>query len=307
MEDETNRLREEPTAVDAQRREEAEPLADLRTFLSSTHIPTLLLGRELELVELTPAAAAVMGLTAAHVGSRVGDIARDGLGDDLVEVARAVLGDLRPRVDAVTLGDRVVERRVVPYLTPERRLVGVVVTWFDLVDLRRAVERSEQRLRLAKRAVRLGVYDWDLVSGELVWDERLRELWGVPVEEEITYERFMEGLHPDDREATQRAVDRALDPDGDGRYEAIYRVVHRGDQTVRWIRATGKAELDAARRPARLIGMVEDITDRVEADQELRRSQRRCARRTGARTSSSPCSGTSCATRSPRWGTPLSS
>jgi PAS domain S-box-containing protein len=109
-------------------------------------------------------------------------------------------------------------------------------------------------------AARIGIYDYDVASGLIWWDARVRELWGVELDEPITYETFMGGLHPDDLAATQAAVDRAIDPQGDGKFVAEYRVIHRRDGRARWIKAKGRVRFVGG-RPTRLIGTVEDISD----------------------------------------------
>ena len=131
-----------------------------------------------------------------------------------------------------------------------------------------ALEASEAQLRIvnerlliAKSAARLGVHDWDIRTGVLEWDERIRELWGLSPEEIVTYDKFLESLHPEDRDSTQRAVDRSLDPANGGRYFAEYRVTHRKDGTVRWIEAIGHVSFEAG-HPVRLVGTVQDITER---------------------------------------------
>jgi PAS domain S-box-containing protein len=127
-----------------------------------------------------------------------------------------------------------------------------------------ALRESEHRLRLAKEATGLGVHEFDPVSGRIEWDPRVRELWGVGPEEPISYEMFMAGLHPDDREATQAAVDRSLDPKSDGMYEAVYRVTSRRDGRTRWVRAVGRTYFSDG-QPVRLVGTVEDVTERKRA------------------------------------------
>lgn len=131
-----------------------------------------------------------------------------------------------------------------------------------------------ERLLLAKSAARLGIHDWDIRTGALEWDERIRELWGMGPEEVVTYDKFLETLHSADRDSTQRAVDRALDPDGGGRYFAEYRVVHRKDGTVRWIEAIGQVSFEAG-RPVRLVGTVQDITERKNLVASLKQADAR--------------------------------
>jgi PAS domain S-box-containing protein len=137
-----------------------------------------------------------------------------------------------------------------------------------------AVRESEQRLQSAKAAARLGVYDHDLRSGALQWDERVRELWGVAPGEPVTYQVFLAGLHPDDRAATEAAVKHALDPAGDGRFSAEHRVVSHGDGVTRWVEATGQAVFEEG-RATRLVGTVLDVSDRKHAEEALRAALQR--------------------------------
>ena len=144
-----------------------------------------------------------------------------------------------------------------------------------------AIAASELQLRtvnerflLAKRAARLGIHDWDIRSGALEWDERIRELWGMGTEEIVTYDKFLESLHPEDRDSTQRAVDIALDPAHGGRYLAEYRVIHRKNGTVRWIEAIRQGSFEAW-QPVRLVGTVQDITERKELVASLKQADAR--------------------------------
>lgn len=147
---------------------------------------------------------------------------------------------------------------------------GFIATWRDITDRKRAEVKlleSERQLRIAKDAAALGIHDYDITSGTIQWDARVRELWGVGLDEPITHEVFISGLHPEDRAATQVAVNRALDPRGDGKYYAEYRVTHRIDGLTRWIAATGIVMFEHE-RAVRLVGTVQDITARKQAEQE---------------------------------------
>lgn len=156
----------------------------------------------------------------------------------------------------------------------------VAVLFNDITDRRRteaALATSEQRLRQAKDAAGLGIHEYDVASGAIHWDQRVRSLWGVGPDEVISYDLFMSGLHPDDRAPTQAAVDRAFDPAGDGVYVAEYRVTSRLDGRTRWVAATGRVTFEAG-RPIRLIGTTQDITSRKQAEEDLRASEERFRR-----------------------------
>src|SRR5262249_35141405 len=80
------------------------------------------------------------------------------------------------------------------------------------------------RLQLAVESANIGIYELKVKNGELLWDDRVRAQWGLPSGAPVDYDTFLKGIHPDDREATQAAVDRALDPKEDGRCRVEIRV-----------------------------------------------------------------------------------
>jgi PAS domain S-box-containing protein len=147
---------------------------------------------------------------------------------------------------------------------------GILVQGVDVTareNAKAAELEAAARLQVATDAARLGIHEFNVQSGTLKWDDRVREIWGVPPEVTVTYELFMDGVVQDDRAMTQAAVDRALDPDGDGVYEATYRVRNRAG-VERWVRATGRVEFDD-RKPLRLIGTVQDVTKEKITEAEL--------------------------------------
>ena len=151
-------------------------------------------------------------------------------------------------------------------------VIGGLAVIADITQRKHAEEalrKSEERLLLAQAAAGLGIYDYDVATGEIRWDARMRELWGVGPGTPIRAETALDALHPDDRTATQALIDKALDPEGGGSYYAEYRIVHPARSTVRWVAATGKVTFEN-RRPVRFLGTVQDITAHKLAENRLR-------------------------------------
>ncbi len=165
-----------------------------------------------------------------------------------------------------------VDSAIIPGDPPRSFVIMRDITERKLVE--NSLRRSEERLKLAKSAAGLGIHDYDVVSGTIEWDARVRELWGVGLEEQITYDTFMSGLHPEDRAGTRAAVEKACDPAGDGKYHAVYRVKSRADGVERWIEATGVAFF-AHGQAVRLVGTVQNITDRKTRESLLQESEKR--------------------------------
>jgi PAS domain S-box-containing protein len=130
---------------------------------------------------------------------------------------------------------------------------------------RRAGEEAQrvaaERFDLATRAARVGLYDFDIVGDSVDWSATVREMWGVGPDEPINYATFAERVHPDDLPQVQAAIEAACAPGGDGRLTTEYRVVRPGGDVL-WIAGAGRAIFDAQGRAIRLVGTVQDVTER---------------------------------------------
>jgi PAS domain S-box-containing protein len=147
------------------------------------------------------------------------------------------------------------------------------------VKLYSALSESEDRLRLALTAARLGTWDFDPVAGVLRWDERCRALFGLSADAQVTWETFVSRLHPEDRVATLDIVRRALSGEGGGAYDVEYRTLGAKDGAERWLSAHGQAFFDAQGRAVRFIGTVLDVTEKKRLDARLLRREEELQRR----------------------------
>jgi PAS domain S-box-containing protein len=139
------------------------------------------------------------------------------------------------------------------------------------------LREREERIRLAVESTNIGTFDFNPVTGERDWSDRTKVMWGLSPDADVTNVSFLERLHPEDRERAGRAVQKALDPNGDGAYDIDCRVIWP-DGTVHWFIAKGQALFEGEkpnRRASRFIGTVFEITERKQAEAALRQAEAR--------------------------------
>lgn len=134
----------------------------------------------------------------------------------------------------------------------------------------RALEHSEERLRLATEAAEVGFWDVDTINGILTWPPLVKGMFGLSPEAQISMVDFYEGLHPEEREAISLAYAHAADPAIRALYDVEYRTVGKEDGLVRWVAAKGRGVFDADGRCIRVIGTAIDISQRKQAEERIR-------------------------------------
>ncbi|WP_170110737.1 PAS domain S-box protein [Flavilitoribacter nigricans] len=156
-----------------------------------------------------------------------------------------------------------------PNFDENYQFVGFIGAVFNIHEQKVAEEQlkeKEEKLRLAAAATNLGTWDYYPLDGILQWSDICKEIFGIPVREDMTYEKFLDALHEEDRERTDLKVRAALQ--GTEHYDIEYRVVRRTDGKERWIRATGQSYLNDKNEAYRFIGTAQDITDRKLAEEQ---------------------------------------
>jgi PAS domain S-box-containing protein len=154
----------------------------------------------------------------------------------------------------------------VPRHDPQGRFAGYIGSCVDVTELvnkDQALRESEERMRVAAEAVNLGIWEWDLSKDEIWATNARRALLGLPASGTIALQDFISRLHPDDRDRVRRTMDDAIHSGED--FDSEYRLI-LPDGIVRWMSTRGSVHFDNARKPARLLGISIDITERKQAE-----------------------------------------
>ncbi len=151
------------------------------------------------------------------------------------------------------------------------RMVGAML---DLTEIKRgqeALRLSEERFRLAARATNDVIWDWDLASDHIEWNESITTVFGYsPESVPRTSAQFGEAVHPDDRERVLKTVDMIL-TSGEEHIVDEYRF-RRANGTYAVVLDRSFVVRDSRGRPVRMIGAMLDVSDRKRVEESLRDS-----------------------------------
>jgi PAS domain S-box-containing protein len=138
-----------------------------------------------------------------------------------------------------------------------------------------ALAQTEERLRLTLRSSGIAVWTWHITPNNVDADENCSVLFGLPIGRfPKTVEGFSAMIHRDDRERVQQEVAAAVERGVE--YDTEFRVVWPSG-AIRSVAARGKVYYGAAGQPDRLTGVTWDVTERRQAEENLRATSRRLA------------------------------
>jgi PAS domain S-box-containing protein len=120
-----------------------------------------------------------------------------------------------------------------------------------------ALRISEDRLKMALDAANVGIWQWDILSDSVLWSGHSESIVGVVDGAEMTFDKFLEKIHPEDRDRARKSLQAALDEKL--LCDLQYRMVGP-DGSVRLISAKGQGYYNVEGAPTRMEGIVLDVT-----------------------------------------------
>jgi PAS domain S-box-containing protein len=146
------------------------------------------------------------------------------------------------------------------------------VAIFDVITAQKdnelALIQSNARWSLAQSAAKIGIWDWDIVSNTAKFNTEYYKLLGLAENTSHSFADFLAVLHPEDRHRLENTIQH-LWKQGIEEYEIEYRLSRSDDGAMRWMRSTGRFQF-ADGAPLRGLGAIIDITDRKQAEENLK-------------------------------------
>ena len=156
------------------------------------------------------------------------------------------------------------------------KISGTRGTAYDVTErkhIENAVREREFWIRESQRVARIGSYVLDIPTGVWTSSEILDEVFGIGKD----YERSVGGwralIHPDDRERMSQYFAGIVA--GKNRFAADYRIIRKNDGDERWVSGLGELVLDRQGLPVKMLGTIQDITDRKRSENALLKSEQR--------------------------------
>ncbi|MBC7526798.1 MAG: PAS domain-containing protein, partial [Chthonomonadaceae bacterium] len=167
------------------------------------------------------------------------------------------------------LEERLLDFVYQPLIEADDSVTGILVHGVDFTERKRveeALEKNTQALALAVEGAQLGTFYCEFPLDKIIWNDLCKDHFFLPHDAEVDFDLFYSLLHPDDRERTRLAIQKALEKRE--QYNIEYRAVSPDGRT-RWINAIGKGYYDESGEPYRFDGITIDITEKKVRERAL--------------------------------------
>ncbi|HEY0043978.1 MAG TPA: PAS domain S-box protein [Allosphingosinicella sp.] len=198
---------------------------------------------------------------------------------DGVAIGTVCVLDTAPRPDGLTARQermlQALARQVMSELEMRRTLRARSEELLHTKGTEMALRETEERYRLAAAATSDAIWDWDLVSNRILWNEALQEAYGHPLSEvDAAGEWWIEHIHPEDRDRVHQSIHRVIDGESGGdRWTDEYRF-RRVDGSYAEVLDRGHVIRGADGKAVRMIGAMLDLSERKAAEREVQARER---------------------------------
>ncbi|MEH2241578.1 PAS domain S-box protein [Nostoc sp.] len=136
-----------------------------------------------------------------------------------------------------------------------------------------ALAKSEEQLRLTLEFNHIGLWDWNVKTGEVIWNDNHYRLLGLEPEiSAASYQLWRDSVHPEDVDRIEQAVSNALAQHIN--FQGEYRVIFP-DGRVHWLTGKGRGVYNQAGEPVRMLGIIIDVSEQKQAEAALQESEAR--------------------------------
>lgn len=159
---------------------------------------------------------------------------------------------------------------IMPMRDISDKFKGSIIVLTDVTDYKNTqmrLEINEERLKLATQAGGIGVWEWDIVQDNLIWDEHMMELYHITEDEfSGSSDIWVRFIHPDDFKQTDKTFRESLKTTG--LFSAEYRLL-LPDKSIRNIKSAARVQYDNNRKPFRMIGVNWDVTQQKQMEEKI--------------------------------------
>jgi PAS domain S-box-containing protein len=150
----------------------------------------------------------------------------------------------------------------------EKNILSITRDISERESIHHALLKNQYYLEKAQDLGKIGTWEMDLLNENLFWTDETYIIFGIPVGTPLNLKRFLECVHPEDRDAVIKSWKAALQGE-------IYDIEHRiiRDNEIQWVREKADIEFDAKKKPIQAIGIVQDITERKNIEEALKESE----------------------------------
>ncbi|GER89598.1 hypothetical protein KDW_37600 [Dictyobacter vulcani] len=158
---------------------------------------------------------------------------------------------------------RLLRLRYIPVKKANGDMAQVIACGHDMSEKPRQQQLSEEQTQLAMGTAKIGLWNWDMRTNELILTDQCKALFGFLPRDTVSYEQLLAAIYPNDLDQRDQAIQESLRAGSE--YSVDYRTIYP-DQTVHWLTVRGRWLYDEQGFPTHMIAAVMDITSIKQAE-----------------------------------------